>query len=72
MKAFFRDHKDIVASVDFGSAGVQQIVYLATGSHRYEIRFKGPGGNSFNAFGRPSGLKGWNASFDGDGPEMRC
>jgi hypothetical protein len=26
-----------------GSAGVQQIVYLATGSHRYEIRFRGPG-----------------------------
>lgn len=56
MKAFFRDHKDIAASVDLDGARVSEIVYLGTGSHRYEIHFKGPGGHSFVAFGRPSAI----------------
>jgi acetylornithine deacetylase/succinyl-diaminopimelate desuccinylase-like protein len=56
MKAFFRDHKDVVASVDLDGAGVQRIMYLATGSHRYEVHFKGPGGHSFSAFGTPSAI----------------
>ncbi len=56
MKAFFRDHKDIDASVDLDGARVQEITYLGTGSHRYEIHFKGPGGHSFGAFGRPSAI----------------
>jgi len=56
MKAFFRDHKDIAASVNLDGARVEGITYLATGSHRYEIRFKGPGGHSFGAFGTPSAI----------------
>ena len=56
MKAFFRDHRDIAASVDIDGARVQEIVYLGTGSHRYEIHFQGPGGHSFAAFGRPSAI----------------
>ena len=56
MKAFFRDHKDIAASVSLDGSGVQRIRYLATGSRRYEVRFKGPGGHSFSAFGRPSAI----------------
>jgi acetylornithine deacetylase/succinyl-diaminopimelate desuccinylase-like protein len=56
MKAFFRDHKDIAASVDLDGANVKSITYLATGSHRYEIHFKGPGGHSFEAFGTPSAI----------------
>ena len=56
MKAFFRDHKDIAASVDMDGTSVRRITYLATGSHRYEIHFKGPGGHSFGAFGTPSAI----------------
>lgn len=54
MKAFFRDHKDIAASLDIDGTSVNRITYLATGSHRYEITFNGPGGHSFGAFGLPS------------------
>jgi acetylornithine deacetylase/succinyl-diaminopimelate desuccinylase-like protein len=56
MKAFFRDHQDIAASVSLDGSGVQRIRYLATGSRRYEVRFQGPGGHSFSAFGRPSAI----------------
>jgi acetylornithine deacetylase/succinyl-diaminopimelate desuccinylase-like protein len=56
MKAFFRDHKDIAASVDIDGTSVKRITYLATGSHRYEIHFSGPGGHSFGAFGTPSAI----------------
>lgn len=54
MKAFFRDHKDIAASVSIDGTSVNRITYLATGSHRYEVIFKGPGGHSFGSFGTPS------------------
>lgn len=54
MKAFFRDHKDIAASLDIDGTSVNRITYLATGSHRYEVTFSGPGGHSFGAFGLPS------------------
>lgn len=56
MKAFFRDHKDIAASLDIDGTSVNRITYLATGSHRYEITFTGPGGHSFGAFGLPSAI----------------
>ena len=56
MKAFFRDHKDVAASLSLDGTGVQTIRYLATGSHRYEVHFSGPGGHSFSAFGIPSAI----------------
>jgi acetylornithine deacetylase/succinyl-diaminopimelate desuccinylase-like protein len=56
MKAFFRDHEDIAASLSLDGTGVQTIRYLATGSHRYEVHFSGPGGHSFSAFGIPSAI----------------
>lgn len=56
MKAFFRDNKDIAASVSIDGTSVSRITYLATGSHRYEVNFKGPGGHSFGAFGLPSAI----------------
>ena len=56
MKTFFRDHKNIAASLSLDGAGVQTIRYLATGSHRYEVHFNGPGGHSFAAFGTPSAV----------------
>lgn len=56
VKALFRDHPDIdgYISIEGGSRG--SITYLATGSHRYEITYKGPGGHSFGAFGMPSAI----------------
>ena len=56
MKAFFREHRDIAASVDIDGTSVTRITYLATGSHRYEIHFHGPGGHSFGDFGTPSAI----------------
>ncbi|HUL00150.1 MAG TPA: M20/M25/M40 family metallo-hydrolase [Nitrospirota bacterium] len=54
VKALFRDHKDIDGFISIDGADVNDITYLATGSHRYEITYKGPGGHSFSAFGLPS------------------
>ena len=56
VKALFRDIKDIDGFISIDSAGAEKITYLATGSHRYEITYKGPGGHSFLAFGRPSAI----------------
>ena len=56
MKAFFRDHPEVAGSLDIDGTSVSRITYLATGSHRYEINFKGPGGHSFGAFGLPSAI----------------
>lgn len=54
VKAFFRDNKDIDGFITVDGTKVSLITYLATGSFRYEIIYKGPGGHSFNAFGIPS------------------
>jgi tripeptide aminopeptidase len=54
VKALFRAHKDIDGFISIDSAGADGIIFLGTGSHRYEITFKGPGGHSFSAFGLPS------------------
>lgn len=54
VKAFFRDNGDIDGFITVDGTKVSLITYLATGSFRYEITYKGPGGHSFNAFGIPS------------------
>lgn len=54
VKAFFREHKDVDGFITVDGTRVSLITYLATGSLRYEMTFKGPGGHSFNAFGAPS------------------
>jgi tripeptide aminopeptidase len=56
VKALFRDIKDIGGFISIDGTGAEKITYLATGSHRYEITYKGPGGHSFAAFGRPSAI----------------
>ena len=56
VKALFRDHKDIDGFISIDGTDAEKITYLATGSHRYEIIYKGPGGHSLNAFGRPSAI----------------
>jgi len=55
VKALFRDHQNIDGFISIDTPDdVSGITYLATGSHRYEITYKGPGGHSFEAFGLPN------------------
>ena len=56
VKALFRDHGDIDGFISIDGLGVTRIVNQATGSHRYEMIFKGPGGHSFQEFGLPSAI----------------
>jgi tripeptide aminopeptidase len=60
VKALFRDHQNIDGFISVDSVGGkdgQRIVVNATGSHRWEIAFAGPGGHSFGAFGAPSAIQ---------------
>jgi acetylornithine deacetylase/succinyl-diaminopimelate desuccinylase-like protein len=56
VKTLFKDVKDIDGFISIDGANVEHLVYHATGSRRYEITFKGPGGHSFGAFGAPSAI----------------
>lgn len=55
-RALFRDHKDFDGFISIDGARPERITYIAVGSHRYRVTFKGPGGHSFSAFGRPSAI----------------
>jgi acetylornithine deacetylase/succinyl-diaminopimelate desuccinylase-like protein len=44
VKALFRDHTDIDGFISIDGLGITRVVNQATGSHRYEFTFKGPGG----------------------------
>ncbi|HSI68122.1 MAG TPA: M20/M25/M40 family metallo-hydrolase [Planococcus sp. (in: firmicutes)] len=54
VKAFFNENHDIDGFISMDGPGFDRIIYLATGSFRYKITYKGPGGHSFAAFGTPS------------------
>src|SRR6202790_362066 len=56
VKALFRDHTDIDGFISIDGLGVTRVVNQATGSHRYEMIFRGPGGHSFQEFGLPSAI----------------
>jgi acetylornithine deacetylase/succinyl-diaminopimelate desuccinylase-like protein len=56
MKALFLDHKDIDGFISLDGVGLGRIVNAATGSQRFNVTFKGPGGHSFSAFGLPSAI----------------
>ncbi|MGO4152371.1 M20/M25/M40 family metallo-hydrolase [Cupriavidus sp. YAF13] len=56
MKAVFRDHPDIDGMVGLEPGVGDRVLSLGTGSHRYEVTFRGPGGHSFGAFGLPSAI----------------
>jgi tripeptide aminopeptidase len=56
VKALFRDHTDIDGFISIDGLGIARVVNQATGSHRYEFIFKGPGGHSFQEFGLPSAI----------------
>ncbi|PSL33012.1 acetylornithine deacetylase/succinyl-diaminopimelate desuccinylase-like protein [Planomicrobium soli] len=54
VKAFFAEHRDIDGFLSLDGPGFNHITYLGTGSFRYTITYKGPGGHSFGDFGTPS------------------
>jgi acetylornithine deacetylase/succinyl-diaminopimelate desuccinylase-like protein len=56
VKALFRDHEDIDGFISIDGESIDRIVNGATGSHRYEVIFTGPGGHSFQDFGVPSAI----------------
>src|SRR6266404_4522299 len=56
VKALFRDHADIDGFISIDGLGTTRIVNQGTGSHRYEMIFKGPGGHSFAEFGLLSAI----------------
>ncbi len=53
VKALFRDNKDIDGFISIDGLGVTRIVNQGTGSHRYEMIFKGPGRSQFSGI-RPA------------------
>lgn len=55
-RALFRDHNDLDGFISIDGPRPERITYVAVGSHRYRVTFKGPGGHSFSAFGRPSAI----------------
>jgi len=56
VKAVFRDHQDIDGFVAVDGLKITRLINQATGSRRYQMTFKGPGGHSFADFGRPSAV----------------
>lgn len=54
VKALFEENDDIDGFISVDGTDPGRITYLATGSHRYNIVYEGPGGHSFGAFGTPS------------------
>lgn len=56
VKYLFRTTKDIDGFISIDGAEPEMLVYEATGSRRFEISFRGPGGHSWSAFGAPSAV----------------
>jgi acetylornithine deacetylase/succinyl-diaminopimelate desuccinylase-like protein len=56
VKALFRHHRDIDGFISIDGLGISRVVNQSTGSHRYEMIFRGPGGHSFQEFGLPSAI----------------
>lgn len=56
IKAIFRNHADIDGMVGLEPGDGGSLIMQGTGSNRYEVSFRGPGGHSFNAFGLPSAI----------------
>lgn len=54
VKAFFQDHMDIDGFISIEPGDPERTTYLATGSRRYRVAYKGTGGHSFGSFGIPS------------------
>ncbi|WP_438318048.1 M20/M25/M40 family metallo-hydrolase [Sporosarcina sp. FA9] len=54
VKTLFENREDIDGFISIEPGAVDRVTYLATGSKRYKITYKGPGGHSFGSFGTPS------------------
>lgn len=56
VKALFNERNDIDGFISIEPGTAAEMIYLAAGSRRYRIQFRGPGGHSFSAFGTPSAI----------------
>ncbi len=56
VKALFESRDDIDGFISIEPGDPTRTTYLATGSVRYSVTYKGPGGHSFGAFGTPSAI----------------
>jgi tripeptide aminopeptidase len=55
-KAIFREQSDIDGFISIEPGKPSRTTYLGTGSRRYSVTYKGPGGHSYGAFGLPSAI----------------
>jgi tripeptide aminopeptidase len=56
VKGLFEDRDDLDGFISIEPGSPSRIIYLATGSHRYRVTYKGTGGHSFGDFGTPSAI----------------
>ncbi|WP_280771732.1 M20/M25/M40 family metallo-hydrolase [Salipaludibacillus daqingensis] len=56
VKAFFSNHHDIDGFISIEPGSPSRVTYLGTGSRRYSVTYRGPGGHSFGEFGLPSAI----------------
>jgi tripeptide aminopeptidase len=56
VKSLFENRKDIDGFISIEPGSPARIIYLATGSLRYSVTYKGLGGHSFGDFGTPSAI----------------
>lgn len=56
VKALFQSRDDIDGFISIEPGDPARTTYLATGSVRNSVAYKGPGGHSFGAFGTPSAV----------------
>ena len=54
MRDLLQSRPDIVATISIDGAGVDSIVYQATGIRNFSVTYSGPGGHAYGAFGLPS------------------
>ena len=56
VRALFRDNAGIDGFISIDGGDMGRITTGATGSRRFRVTYKGPGGHSFGAFGLPSAV----------------
>ena len=56
VRALFCDHAAIDGFISIDGGDMGRVVTGATGSRRFRVSYKGPGGHSFGAFGLPSAV----------------
>ncbi|WP_100010231.1 M20/M25/M40 family metallo-hydrolase [Lentibacillus sediminis] len=54
VKAFFDQQANVDGYISIDGPDWENIIYLGTGSYRFTVTYKGPGGHSFGNFGEPS------------------